>query len=67
MSIQPCPQCRMPAPRLLETVSNDAQVNYYRCQVCGHVWTLPKGEMDAVPTAITHRKDDEDNSVSPGK
>jgi len=34
-------------------VSRDAQVNYYRCERCGHVWTLPKGETDVVATGIT--------------
>ncbi len=67
MWIQPCPECRTLTARLLDNISNDAHVNYYRCQACGHVWTLPKGEMDAVPTAITHRNDEEDNRVLRGK
>ncbi len=64
MPIQPCPECHTPAPRLLEALSNDAHVNYYRCQQCGHVWTLPKGEIDAVPTAITYTgRDQHDESL----
>ena len=59
MPIQPCPECRTLAARLLEAVSNDAHVNYYRCEKCGHVFTLPKGEVGAVPTAITHTETDQ--------
>jgi len=55
-SIQPCGECRSLAIRWLDSVSRDAQVNYYRCERCGHVWTLPKGETDVVATGITPKK-----------
>jgi len=53
MPTQPCLACQSLAVRWLETVSGEAHVNYYRCERCGHVWTLPKGQGDAAPTAIT--------------
>ncbi|MEP7305976.1 MAG: hypothetical protein ABJA98_10705 [Acidobacteriota bacterium] len=55
-SIQPCAECRSLAIRWLDSRSQDAHVNYYRCERCGHVWTLPKGETDLLPTNITHKK-----------
>jgi len=54
-SIQPCAECRSLAIRWLDSTSQGALLNYYRCEKCGHVWTLPKGESDVAPTAITHR------------
>ena len=54
-SIQPCAECQSLAIRWLDGPSKDAYVNYYRCDKCGHVWTLPKGESAVAPTAITHR------------
>ena len=44
---QTCPECRLYAPRILIDVSKTATVTYYRCDACGHVWTLPKtGDLD---------------------
>ena len=57
MPIQPCIECQSLAIRWLDALSKDAHVNYYRCERCGHVWTLPKGETDVVPVAVTHKKD----------
>ena len=42
MLVQSCPVCRGAAVRLLLQVSLHAQVNYHRCEACGHVWTVPK-------------------------
>ena len=39
---QPCPCCGANTPRLVESVSQIATVNYYRCALCGHVWTVAK-------------------------
>ena len=37
-----CP-CRHPyAPTRLEWTSSIAHVDYYRCDECGHVWTVPR-------------------------
>jgi hypothetical protein len=32
------------AIHLLQTASKDALVDYFICEVCGHVWTVPKGK-----------------------
>lgn len=50
MPIQPCPSCKNQTPRWLEASSKDAYVNYYRCDVCGHIWTLSKDD----PTVVKH-------------
>jgi uncharacterized Zn finger protein len=58
----PCPQCQTqtvpwlePEVRLLEATSKDALVNYYRCDSCGCVWTVPKSDPDAPPQTLTVR------------
>jgi len=54
MSSYPCPHCRQLDGRLLQAGFNDvASVHYYRCDRCGHVWTIPKNQPDAVPTSVT--------------
>ena len=42
MHIQPCPACDRPTARLLDDTSKGAEVNYYTCDPCGHVWTTDK-------------------------
>ena len=56
----PCPTCQTqtvpwlePEVRLLENTSKDALVNYYRCDVCWCVWTVPKSDPDAAPKILT--------------
>lgn len=39
--MQRCENCNHDA-RLLDGVSQVARVDYYRCPVCGEVWTAPK-------------------------
>ena len=48
-----CP-CRHPcAPTRLEWTSSIAQVDYYRCDECGHVWTVPRPLSErTIPTPI---------------
>jgi hypothetical protein len=53
MPHQPCPVCRRDAPRWLESSSKEASVNYYRCDECGSVWTVPKTDPAALPQLIT--------------
>ena len=36
-----CPECHADG-RYLPGISADAYVDYYRCDKCGHVWTMPK-------------------------
>jgi len=53
MPVRPCPQCRNPTARLLESASEHAHVWYYRCEKCGHVWNVPKNDPDATPRPVT--------------
>ena len=43
MSARPCPHCRTPAPRHLPHTSEYSLVDYFRCDTCGHVFTVTKG------------------------
>jgi hypothetical protein len=47
-----CPKCER-LGRLLESTSSIANVEYYRCDVCGHVWTYEKHNPDAPPKDVT--------------
>ena len=57
MPLRPCPICRHSTPRWLETCSQDAYVNYYRCEPCGHVWTVPKNDPNGLVTPVTTKAD----------
>ena len=46
MSGRPCPECQRPDPRLLEALSRDALVLYYRCAGCAHIWHVWKSDPD---------------------
>ena len=39
---QLCPACTRPAPRLIESTSKIAPVDYYECVFCSHIWTASK-------------------------
>lgn len=52
MSDRPCPNCHARVQRWLEAPSANAAVDYYRCEACGHVWTVSKDGNDTV-THIT--------------
>jgi rubredoxin len=54
MSHRLCPQCNRPG-RLLESASQTAWVDYYRCDGCGHVWTYDKKDVNAPPHDVTLR------------
>ena len=41
MSSHPCPKCHSLGNHLPAT-SENALVDYYRCNHCGHVWSLDK-------------------------
>ena len=47
-----CPNCQIQG-RLLEGPSQDAFVEYYRCDECGHVWTHQKDHPQSPASAIT--------------
>jgi len=40
MPTRPCPDCRATAPRFLPGSSAYSWVNYYRCDACGHVFSI---------------------------
>lgn len=59
----PCPECETqtvpwlePTVRFLKDASKEALVNYYRCDSCGCVWTVPKSDPHAPPQILTVRK-----------
>ncbi len=37
----PCPKCEQPGT-YLRVLSQSSYVDYYRCDDCEHVWTVPK-------------------------
>ena len=39
-----CPVCASQDVRWLKDTSKDADVDYYRCNECGHVWWVQKGD-----------------------
>jgi rubredoxin len=49
-----CPICTVQG-RLFEHVSQEALVDYYRCDKCGHIWTHHKGNVSAPPRDVTVR------------
>lgn len=53
MPTRPCPNCPSTGLRFLPTASTGGLVNYYRCDACGYVFTVPKAEPDAEPIPIT--------------
>jgi hypothetical protein len=59
--IRPCPACQAGTPRLLDETSKYAFVWYYRCLVCGHVWSVEKRDGTTIrhvtplpPNGATH-------------
>ena len=53
MPFRPCPACQFQTPRLREAASRDADVHYYRCEACGHVWHVSKYNPDGPMVAVT--------------
>jgi hypothetical protein len=51
--MQHCEKCNHDA-RLLDGVSEVARVDYYRCPVCGEVWTAPQQGEPRQGTIRTH-------------
>ena len=48
-----CSECHAAHGRWLPASSVAAMVDYFRCGYCGHVWTIPKGQADTAPFAVT--------------
>jgi len=42
MTDQDCPACGAETPSRLEGTSADKDVWYWRCDDCGHIWTVSK-------------------------
>lgn len=56
MPIRPCPECHTETPRVLDGASRDAYVWYYRCEKCGHVWSIAKSNPDGPIHHVTTPK-----------
>jgi uncharacterized Zn finger protein len=51
-----CPVCSSQDCRWLKDTSKDAHVNYYRCNACGHVWWVEKGNTNQTTHDVTDRR-----------
>jgi hypothetical protein len=58
----PCPVCRRDTLRWLEASSKNAEVDYYRCDACAHVWTVSKFDPAAPLTIITNNEASRDEA-----
>jgi hypothetical protein len=56
MASQPCIVCGHTSARLLPVASKDAFVNYYRCDLCRHVWTVHKTDPSRIEHVTRFRK-----------
>jgi uncharacterized Zn finger protein len=52
MPLQSCPTCGRPTPWGLAESRAGSRVNYYRCDQCGHVWSLRRDAPGAKPHTI---------------
>jgi hypothetical protein len=48
--IEPCPACATATPNRLDSSIDSAVVDFFRCTMCGHVWTVEKLN----PSVVTH-------------
>jgi len=46
----PCPKCTQPGT-YVKSLSQSYAVDYYRCDDCQHVWTVPKDEREPTTDA----------------
>ena len=53
MNARCCPKCQSNNLRFLDGASDEALVNFYRCDKCGHVWTVSKYDPDGPTTDVT--------------
>jgi transposase-like protein len=49
-----CPRCQLAGSHLAAS-SEGARVDYFRCDRCGHVWTVDKNDPKAKPRDVTVR------------
>ena len=59
MAYSVCPKCLRDG-RHLAASSENATVDYYRCDWCGHVWSISKKQ--GSPKDVTVRKDATDKA-----
>jgi hypothetical protein len=50
-----CPGCNTPDGRWLKDTSRDMDVDYFRCDACGHVWWVQKTGIDRSTHDVTDR------------
>ena len=62
MPTRPCPDCGQPAPRHLPDTSAKSVANFYRCDKCGHVFSVSKDNPDAPSRHVTPPRGREGNS-----
>ena len=62
LAVPRCAACTSSDTTLLESISLTSWCWYFRCEMCGHYWTLPKTEAEQMAIApslrarlITHR------------
>ena len=48
-----CPECQRVTLRHLPASSEGAKVDYYRCDDCGHVWSVRKSRPNLPPAPVT--------------
>jgi len=54
ISKRPCPTCAKTGRFLVDSSAN-AYVDYYRCDFCGNVWVLDRGDQIKPPRLVTQR------------
>ncbi len=55
IATNPCARCDGSNTHRLVGLSSAARGDYFHCKDCGHVWTLPQGQLNARPHSITFR------------
>jgi hypothetical protein len=64
MSQQRCPACDSTDAAFLEHISKAAEVEYFRCRYCGHVWNTPKHDPEGKPRHVTPLPEEETDEDS---
>jgi len=54
-----CPVCGSASVLPIDDTNRIATVDYFRCEACHGVWTLPKNRPDDTPEIITVRREPE--------
>ena len=51
-----CPRCDTQTVRWLEVSSRVSAVLYYRCEACGHVWTVAEAPSEMPSVLVTTKR-----------